>query len=61
MQVPSTSHTAPIARGEGPGVPRAVPVALRAFRRIEPDPFRSFSGNDRLRSELVRAGILALD
>jgi hypothetical protein len=61
MQVPSTSLTAPIARGAGPGVPRADPVALRPFRRVEPDPFRTFIGDHFNPSELVRTGILALD
>ena len=61
MQVPSTSTAAPIDRGEEPGVPRTAPAALRAFRRVEPDPFVTFPGDHFPRSELVRAGILALD
>ena len=61
MQVPSTSTPAPIDRGEDPDVPRAAPAALRAFRRVEPDPFVTFPGDHFPRSELVRAGIPALD
>lgn len=62
MQVPSTSPTAPIGRGEEPRVPCGAPAALRAFRRrVEPDPFVTFPGGHFPRSELVRARILALD
>ncbi|MFT3975120.1 MAG: hypothetical protein QM699_17255 [Amaricoccus sp.] len=61
MQVFTTSTAARVDRGEHLGGPRAEDATLLPFRRVEPDPFVTFSGVHCPRSELVRAGIRLLD
>lgn len=57
MPVPITSATTRIDRVRSLDAPRA---AVRILRPVEPDPFVDFFGIRIPRSELVRAGILAL-
>jgi hypothetical protein len=61
MQVFTTSMATRIDRGESLVDPRRKPPALRAFGRVEPDPFVNFPGVHVPCSALVRAGIVVLD